>query len=147
MIRIHYFLILFLIGTFQSFSQPSQKFRDSINRLSSEDHKLMMEKLNISELRSGPSGNPEAPNAANSDETKASPYDSLPDPLVFKDGSKVKTPRDWERRRAEIKEDFDREVYGRVPAELPEVHWIVTKQKRYSYWGASCNAERIIGTG
>ena len=30
------------------------------------------------------------------------------------------------KRRAEIAEDFDREVYGRVPKETPKVKWEVT---------------------
>ena len=37
------------------------------------------------------------------------------DPLVFPDGSRVKTKADWRRRRAEILELFQREMYGRMP--------------------------------
>jgi hypothetical protein len=51
---------------------------------------------------------------------------SLPDPLVFKNGTKVTTPGQWTRRRAEIVEDFEREVYGRIPANVPKVTWTVT---------------------
>ena len=32
----------------------------------------------------------------------------------------------WQKRRAEIVEDFDREIYGRVPAQTPSVKWEVT---------------------
>ncbi|MDT0687692.1 acetylxylan esterase [Autumnicola psychrophila] len=119
------FLVTLALAS-QSFAQFSQQNRDSVNRLSNEDHQLMMKKLEIEELRPGPSGNPEDPNAANSDESKASPYTSLPDPLAFDDGSKVKFAEDWEKRKAEIKEHFDREIYGRVPENVPDVHWEVT---------------------
>jgi hypothetical protein len=92
---------------------------------SQQDHKLMMEALKIESLRPGADGrNPNAPNAANYDESKANPYPDLPDPLTLKDGQKVTTPEQWwTRRRPEIVEDFDREVYGRVPKDVPKVTW------------------------
>jgi hypothetical protein len=122
---------LFLLGIFTAtsvFAQFSQEYRDSINRLSYEDHQLMMEKLDISELRPGPSGNPETPNAANTDEAKVRPY-FLPNPLVFNNGEKVTTSQQWENRRAEIKELFDREIYGRLPENVPGVTWELVSEK------------------
>src|SRR5205807_2407345 len=88
-----------------------------------QDHKRMMELLNIKELRRGANGNDRsAPNAANYDESKANPYPSLPDPLVLKNGPKVTTADMWyTKRRPEIVEDFDREIYGRVPKDTPKV--------------------------
>jgi hypothetical protein len=32
----------------------------------------------------------------------------------------------WNERRPEIVEDMEREVYGRVPKDLPKVSWRVT---------------------
>jgi hypothetical protein len=125
-------VLLFCLGTFftvQVFAQWSKEEMERINRLNWEDHQLMMKKLGITELRHGPSGDPKAPNAANTDESKATPYTSLPDPLVFKDGSPVKTPQQWQRRKLEIFEDFDREIYGRVPANTPAVAWEVVSEK------------------
>jgi len=92
----------------------------------------MMELLHITTLRPGADGNrPNAPNAANYDEAKANPYPNLPDPLRFKKGGKVKTAKDWwSKRRPEIVEDFDREIYGRVPASVPKVTWEVTATGR-----------------
>jgi hypothetical protein len=36
----------------------------------------------------------------------------------------------WNRRRAEIVEDFDREIYGRVPKNTPAVRWEITATTR-----------------
>ena len=92
-----------------------------------EDHQRLMGLLHITSIRRGPSGNPKAPDAANFDESKANPYPTLPDPLVLKNGAPVKTAAVWwQKRRAEIVEDFDREIYGRVPASTPSVKWEVT---------------------
>src|SRR3954471_7163208 len=81
-----------------------------------DDHRNMMEQLGITALRPGPSGNEQAPNHANYDEALANPFATLPDVLTPKSGRKVTNAREWEQRRAEIVEDFEREVYGRVPA-------------------------------
>ena len=68
-----------------------------------------------------------APNYANYDEAKANPYPTLPDALVLKNGQPVTTADMWwNQRRPEIVEDFDREVYGRLPKEIPNVNWEVT---------------------
>src|SRR5438045_4347762 len=84
-----------------------------------EDHQQMMEQLGITALRPGPSGNEQAPNHANYDEALANPFATLPDVLTLKNGRKVTNAREWEERRAEIVEDFEREVYGRVPTNAP----------------------------
>jgi len=94
-----------------------------------EDHQNMMDQLGIRSLRRGAEGmNPKAANFQNTDEAKANPYPNLPDPLTLKDGTKVTTAEMWwKQRRPEIVEDFDREVYGRVPTDVPKVTWEVTK--------------------
>ena len=50
----------------------------------------------------------------NYDESKVGPY-QLEDPLVFADGKKVRSARDWPRRREEILGIFQREMYGQMP--------------------------------
>ena len=56
------------------------------------------------------------PPAANYDESRVGQY-TLPDPLVFNDGTPVRTAADWtKRRRAEILELFATNVYGHSPA-------------------------------
>ena len=90
-----------------------------------QDHQRMMGLLNMTSIRPGANGmNPQAKDYANYDESKANPYPNLPDPLVLKSGQKVTTAQMWwDQRRPEIVEDFDREIYGRVPAETPKVDW------------------------
>jgi len=86
----------------------------------------MMDLLHISSLRRGADGDPKSPNAANYDESKANPDLKLPDPLRLKNGKKVTTAKMWwKNRRAEIVEEFDREIYGRVPMNTPKVNWEV----------------------
>src|ERR1700757_14376 len=89
-----------------------------------DDHDHMMKLLGIRSLRPGPSGDEKAPNHANYDEALANPYPNLPDVLTLNNGKKVTTAAMWwEQRRPEIVEDFEREVYGRVPAHVPSVTW------------------------
>lgn len=54
----------------------------------------------------------------NYDEAKV-PELSLPDPLVFEDGSPVKSAEDWPKRRAEILALFKDHVYGHIPKNIP----------------------------
>jgi hypothetical protein len=92
-----------------------------------EDHQNMMDQLGIKSLRPGPSGTETAPNHANYDEATANPFPDLPEVLTLKNGKKVTTPDMWwNQRRPEIVEDFDREVLGRVPKNVPKVTWTVT---------------------
>jgi GH35 family endo-1,4-beta-xylanase len=121
-------LFITLLGVFYAGAQPNRKSLDSIRRLSELDHKKMMDLLHIDSLRPGVNGsNPNAPNAANYDESKANPYPNLPDPLVLKNSGKVTNVNDWwQKRRPEIVEDFDREIYGRIPANTPAVKWEIT---------------------
>ena len=112
-----------------------------------EDHKKMLELLKIKELRRGADGNNKnAPNAANTDESKATPFPKLPDALTFDDGKPVKTAADWTKRRAEIVEHFDREVYGRVPKTVPKVTWEVTETTKGKAGDIETTTKKLIGT-
>ena len=112
-----------------------------------EDHKKMLDLLGITSLRRGADGrNPQAPNYQNTDESKANPWPNLPDPLVMKDGTKVTTPDLWwSKRRAEIVEDFDREVYGRVPANVPKVSWEVVKTTQDTVGEIPVTTKQLVG--
>jgi hypothetical protein len=112
-----------------------------------QDHKLMMEALKIESLRRGADGRSStAPNAANYDESKANPYPNLPDPLVLKNGERVTTAEAWwSQRRPEIVEDFDREVYGRVPRDVPRVTWEVTSTAEEKVGDIPVITRRLLG--
>ena len=110
-----------------------------------EDHQRMLRLLGIEALRPGPSGDPKAPNAANRDESKANPYPNLPDPLRMRDGTRVTTAEEWAKRRLEIMEDFDREVYGRVPPATPSVSWEVLSTAREVNGDIPVITKRLVG--
>ncbi|HEV2196943.1 MAG TPA: GDSL-type esterase/lipase family protein [Candidatus Acidoferrum sp.] len=100
------------------------------NWTNEEDHQNMMDQLGIKALRPGPSGNESAPNHANYDESKANPFPDLPDALRLKNGKKITTAEMWwKQRRPEIVEDFEREVVGRVPQNVPTVTWTVASSE------------------
>jgi hypothetical protein len=89
-----------------------------------EDHQRLLDLLHIAALRPGVSHDPTAPNPVNFDESKANPWPKLPDPLRLDHGRPVTTAKAWwTKRRPELVELFDRDVFGRVPANVPAVHW------------------------
>ncbi|CAM3203207.1 acetylxylan esterase [Rhodothermus bifroesti] len=105
--------------------RPDSAMWLALRRATQEDYQRMLRRLGIDSLRAGPS-----PAEANTDESKVPPY-TLPDPLRFADGSLVTTAQQWwEKRRPEILEDFDREVYGRIPPNVPPVQWEVVQVLR-----------------
>jgi lysophospholipase L1-like esterase len=118
-----------------------------VNWTAVEDHQNMMDQLGIKALRPGPSGNENAPNHANYDESKANPFPNLPDVLTLKDGRKVTTPEMWWReRRTEIVEDFEREVLGRVPKNVPKVTWTVTSTARATVGSRPVIEKELVGS-
>jgi hypothetical protein len=120
--------------------------RDSMMRATQQDYHNMLEQLHITSTRPGPSGNPQAPNAANNDEAKASSYTTLPDPLVLKNGKKVTTPQLWwKQRRPEIVEDFDKEIYGRVPTNTPKVRWEITRTADTTIGNTKAVTKYLVG--
>lgn len=94
------------------------------------DRNDMMKQLGITAMRPPRNGSDStAANFTNYDESKANPYPELPEVLKFNDGKKVTKASEWPKRRAEIVELFDREVYGRVPKNIPKVTWTLVKQE------------------
>jgi hypothetical protein len=80
--------------------------------------------LKDSDMRPPPASDPKAADATNYDEARANVYTNLPDPLVLKNGQRVTTPETWfDQRRPEIVADFEREIWGHAPANLPAVEW------------------------
>ncbi|HXT13288.1 MAG TPA: acetylxylan esterase [Candidatus Angelobacter sp.] len=107
-----------------------------------DDHRNMMDQLGIKSLRHGPDPN----NQSTFDEATANPYtNSMPDVLTMKDGTKVTRPDQWPARRAEIQEDFEREVYGRIPANVPKVTWEVASITHGTNDGIRTITRNLIG--
>src|SRR5262245_60711866 len=134
------FYVVALFAARLSAQQPEPK-----SWTAQEDHRNMMEQLGIKALRPGPSGNEADANHANYDEAKANPFPNLPNILTLKSGTKVKTREQWTRRRAEIVEDFEREVYGRVPKNAPKVEWKVVASDTGTLNGVRVNARQLVG--
>lgn len=115
---------LLLIAQLQAQPDPAQA------AATAEDHRDMMRQLGIRALRPGPSGNPQSPNQANYDESKANPFPDYPE-ILFSHGHKITKPEGWwKERRAEIADQFSREVLGRVPEKTPKVTWTIVRQSQ-----------------
>ncbi len=147
------FLFL-LLACFTAMSATAQ-FGDSawrarqqlIRQESLKDYQDMLQQLGITVTRPGPSGDPKAPNAANADESKATTYTELPDPLLLQNGQRVTTANEWwSARRPELVEIFDRDIYGRMPAGLPTVQWTVTEKKDDTIGGIPVEVRTLKGT-
>lgn len=127
-------------------AQDAPKKAEPVSLTATEDHRRTMELLGIKEIRRGADGNNKnSPNYANYDESKANPYPTLPDVLTMKDGTKVTKPEQWAKRRAEIVEDFDREVYGRTPKETPKVKWEVTSTEKQKVGTVDVTVKKLVG--
>ncbi len=111
-----------------------------------EDHQHMMSQLGIRKLRPGPSGREGVPNSANYDEAKANPFPNLPEVLTLKNGEKVTTAEMWwKQRRPEIVEDFEQEVYGRVPENVPRVEWTITETSEIKVGSHIAIEKKLLG--
>lgn len=116
------------------------------NWTTAEDHQNMMAQLGIRKLRPGPSGNESAPNHANYDEATANPFPNLPEVLTLKNGRRVTAAEMWwKQRRPEIVEDFDREVLGRVPREVPKVTWEVANNVEFMVGDYPVVGKQLVG--
>jgi hypothetical protein len=126
----------------------AQDAPEPLNWTKQQDHQNMMDQLGIKALRPGPNGNAKAgePNAANYDPAKANPFPDLPDALTLKNGKKVTNAAMWwNQRRPEIVEDFDREVLGRVPTNVPKVSWRALEIVNREVGGIPVVGRRLVG--
>jgi lysophospholipase L1-like esterase len=125
--------------------QLSPEERERQQKMTREDHADMMAQLGIKKLRPGRNAAKGSANEANYDEARANPFPDWPEALVMKNGTKVTTPEMWTQRRAEIAEDFEREVVGRVPANVPKVTWSVTQTEETKVGGLPVVARQVMG--
>ena len=137
---------LAISGATFTFPQSAAAQQPPVELTAEQDHQRIMDLLHITSLRSGKDANPASPNAANLDESKANTYSGLPDPLVLKSGKRVTSAKVWwTERRPEIVEDFDREVYGRVPQRTPAVNWEVTSTAPETVGGVPVITKKLVG--
>ena len=119
----------------------SSKFPQMVTFTAQQDHDNMMQQLGIKELRPAATG-------IESDfvESLANPCPQLPDILTTKSGKKITTAELWwEQRRPEIVEDMEREVYGRLPKNIPNVKWTVKIIDRESVGSIPVIAKQLVG--
>ncbi|MEO7045860.1 MAG: hypothetical protein ABI091_11180 [Ferruginibacter sp.] len=130
----------------QTSAIDSSKYPKPVNFTAQQDHDNMMQQLGIKKLRPGPNGNESAPNHANYDESLANPCPQLPDILTLKNGKKVTTAKTWnEQRRPELLEAFEKEVYGRIPKNVPKVTWSVKVVDREFVNRIPVIAKQLVG--
>jgi hypothetical protein len=111
-----------------------------------QDHQRILDLLHIASLRRGADGDPKSPYAANYDESKADPNPTLPEPLKLANGNGVATADIWwSKRRPEIAEVFDREIYGRVPKNAPEVTWELVSTSKEMNGDIPVITKKLIG--
>jgi Spy/CpxP family protein refolding chaperone len=109
-----------------------------------DDHQNMMDQLGIKTLRKGKSGNNQT--GQGFDEATANDWmPTMPAVLTMKNGAKVTTKEQWTKRRAEILEDFEREVYGSIPKETPKITWEISEPTQGSQGGVATVTRRITG--
>jgi len=109
------------------------------------DYRSTLARLGISAIRQGADGfNRDAPNAANRDEARVGSY-TLPPLLVGAAGRPVTNAGGWHRRRRELVESFDSQVYGRVPANAPAIRWDFTAQETRQVGGMNVVTRHYLG--
>ncbi|HWB54198.1 MAG TPA: acetylxylan esterase [Tepidisphaeraceae bacterium] len=107
-----------------------------------DDHQNMMDQVGVGALRPGPDPN----NPAIYDEATANRYkNSMPDALRMNDGTEVTRADQWPKRRAEIVEDFERYIYGRIPPNVPTVSWKVINTKQGQSGDVPTITKELIG--
>ncbi len=146
--RTHLMLASFCtVALFAFQAPPPSPAQLALQAANNADRQLMMDQLHITSLRQGANGsNPQAPNYANYDESKANPWPKLPDPLVLNNGKKVTTAAMWwNQRRPEIVELFDREIYGRMPKVTPGVKWEVTSTVEEKNGDFDVTTKHLVG--
>jgi len=116
------------------------KFPPQVKFTGDGDHQNMMDQLGIKALR--PGANPK--DQSTFDEAIANKY-PLPELMVMKNGTKVTKAKQWPARRAQIMEDFEREVYGRIPKNVPRVNWEVTNTSTGNIAGVPTITKTLVG--
>jgi hypothetical protein len=80
----------------------------------------------------------------NYDESALSAY-TLPDPLLAEDGQRIKTADDWvAKRRPELLRQFETNIYGRAPGQMPTLEFTVASLDTEALGGKAIRKEVTI---
>lgn len=105
-----------------------------------------MDLLHIQSIRPAYSANANGANPANFDEAKAGPASKPPDPLVLNNGKPVTAANIWwTKRRPQIEDAFSEEVLGKVPKDVPPVHWLVESVTQEMNGDVPVITKKIVG--
>ncbi len=80
---------------------------------------------------------------ANYNESKVPDY-TLPDPLVFLNGTSVNNKKDWKKRRKQIYSLFEREVYGIAPNWKGKIKTSVLSEEKEVFKGMAIRKEIML---
>lgn len=130
------------IGMAQGVKEPKGKQPDLI-LAGYDDYQNMLDQLGIKKMRKGR----DAKVKDTSSESTANRFkDSMPELMTCKDGTKIKLAEQWPKRRAEIALDFESEVYGKIPKNVPKVKWEVVKVEEGESGGIATVTKTLVGT-
>jgi hypothetical protein len=126
--------------------QATTNASDYVHLTAAEDEQRLLDLLHITALRPGVAQNGQGAHPVNWDESKANPWPDLPNPLILNSGKPVKTARMWwTQRRPQLVELFNREVLGRVPANVPGVRWEVVSTTPGTENGIDVVTKHLVG--
>jgi hypothetical protein len=135
-------LLVATVSPAQDFKGKGKRKRPDFIPADYNDYQDMLTQLGIKKMRRGR----DAGVKDTSSETTANRYkDTMPDLMTFKSGARVKSGDEWPKRRAEIVEDFEREVYGRIPKNVPKVKWEVTGTTEGESGGIATVTRTLVG--
>jgi hypothetical protein len=142
-----FLVVVWAVGSAAAQGPVPRELPPPVELTAQQDHRRMLDLLGIAALRPGANGrDARAANAANYDESKATIYPALPDPLLTQDRRRVDSPEMWwSVRRPEIVELFDREVYGRVPKSVPAVKWEVVSTREGTSGDIPIITKELVG--
>jgi hypothetical protein len=138
-------LALSVVVPAQSQAPPSAADRAAIAAASSAERDRELKLLGITAMQPGATAyDIGKPGNANYDESKANPY-PIPDLLTMKDGTRITTAVQWQKRRTELKALFDEDVYGKFPAQIPKVTWTVDGTEQIPVQGVPAIVKHVTG--
>ena len=117
-----------------------------VHLTSEQDHQRMMGLLHINALRRGPDGDPTSPQCGQLRRVQSQPGLAAAGPAAAQEWPARHDERVVvDKRRPEIVEAFDSEIYGRVPRNVPKVSWHVTRTAQGTIGNQPAVTKEIVG--